>query len=126
LHPRVKTNYFENENWERDWIETAKDILTEQWDTYYCNTKVSVTLEEPEEVEDLFAELDEQQMVTKPMEMGAYLREDPIKDDFAKNPIKYWCCKTGDRAARMALDFLSAPGEYSTQSVAVHVASTNY
>lgn len=42
--------------------------------------------------------------------MAAYIREDPIHDDFAKNPIRYWYVKHGDRAARMALDFLSAPG----------------
>lgn len=51
-------------------------------------------------------------MVTsKPTEMATYIREEPIKDDFAKNPIKYWLAKNGDHGARMALDFLSAPGE---------------
>ncbi len=59
----------------------------------------------------IFASLDQRQMTSKPIEMAAYLREEPIKDDFVKNPIKYWLAKNGDRCARMALDFLSAPGK---------------
>lgn len=37
------------------------------------------------------------------------MREDPIKADFAKDPLKYWSEKTGDPFARMGLDFMSAP-----------------
>lgn len=134
LHPRLKTNYFEKEKWEREWIETAKDILFDQWSTHYQDIETPLALEEPEvsadvscqiligiflilsqvedEDEDIFASLDDKAMSSKPTEMAAYVREEPIKDDFAKNPIKYWCAKTGDRGARMALDFLSAPGKF--------------
>lgn len=39
------------------------------------------------------------------------MREDPIKADYAKDPIKFWSEKTGDPFAQMGLDFMSAPGE---------------
>ncbi|KLO09608.1 hypothetical protein SCHPADRAFT_833804, partial [Schizopora paradoxa] len=35
LHPRYKTSYFEQEKWEKEWVDTAKDILMNQWETYY-------------------------------------------------------------------------------------------
>lgn len=35
LHPQFKTEYFEDEHWEREWIDTAKEIITEQWTKYY-------------------------------------------------------------------------------------------
>lgn len=40
------------------------------------------------------------------------MREEPIKADYAKDPIKYWFEKNGDPFARMALDFMSAPGTW--------------
>ncbi len=45
-------------------------------------------------------------------ELGAYLREDPVKADYARNPVRYWLDKNGDHFARMALDFCTAPGEF--------------
>lgn len=44
-------------------------------------------------------------------EISTYMHEDPIKTDYVKDPLKYWFKKTGDRFARMALDFMSAPGK---------------
>ena len=61
--------------------------------------------------EDIFAKLDDQEVASEPTEISTYICEDLIKDSFAKNPIKYWSLKGSDCTARMALDFLSAPGK---------------
>lgn len=50
LHPRYKTTYFENENWEKEWIETAKDILTEQWETHYRDAEAVPAADEANDV----------------------------------------------------------------------------
>lgn len=42
LHPRYKTKYFEIERWEREWIQTAKDLLSEQWDNVYKDTSTEM------------------------------------------------------------------------------------
>lgn len=42
LHPQYKTAYFEDEGWEREWIDEATDIITQQWDKYYKDTSEPV------------------------------------------------------------------------------------
>ena len=59
---------------------------------------------------DIFASLDRRTRVSKATELTSYMREEPIKADYAKDPLKYWFEKTGDPFARMAMDFMSAPG----------------
>lgn len=46
----MKTNYFEKEEWEREWIETAKDLLFEQWDMYYCDVEATLNADGEAEV----------------------------------------------------------------------------
>lgn len=60
---------------------------------------------------DIFASLDHHQHVSRTTDLSLYMREEPIKTDVAKDPLIYWYEKNGDRFARMALDFISAPGE---------------
>lgn len=64
------------------------------------------------DADDIFAALDQRKRTTRPTELASYLREDPIKADHAKEPVCYWLDKTGDRFARMALYFVTAPGEF--------------
>lgn len=35
LHPKYKLTYFANANWESTWIETARQLLREEWERYY-------------------------------------------------------------------------------------------
>ncbi len=68
---------------------------------------------------NIFASLDRRQRVSRTTEITTYMREEPIKADYAKDPLKYWYEKTGDRFARMALDFMSAPGKLNLSSSAI-------
>ncbi len=45
LHPQFKTEYFEDENWKKTWIDAAKEIISDQWDTHY---KDAAAREEPD------------------------------------------------------------------------------
>jgi hypothetical protein len=40
LHPRHKLQYFKNANWPQDWINTAKDIVREEFDRSYASSEV--------------------------------------------------------------------------------------
>lgn len=35
LHPKFKITYFHKENWQQDWIDTARQLLRDEWDKYY-------------------------------------------------------------------------------------------
>lgn len=35
LHPKFKMTYFHKENWQPDWIDTARQLLRDEWDKYY-------------------------------------------------------------------------------------------
>ncbi|KAH8106487.1 hypothetical protein DFH11DRAFT_1518196, partial [Phellopilus nigrolimitatus] len=35
LHPGYKTIYFEKQGWPSEWIETAKQVLKDEWDDNY-------------------------------------------------------------------------------------------
>ncbi len=47
----------------------------------------------------------------KTTELEAFIRDDPVISEFTENPVKYWYAKREDPFARMALDFVSAPGK---------------
>ncbi len=55
LHLRYKTDYFEQEKWEKEWVDAAKDILTEQWETYYkeAEAPIDVSLNEVSYVDNM-------------------------------------------------------------------------
>ena len=36
LHPHHKLHYFKTAGWEEDWIETARDIVREEFDRTYA------------------------------------------------------------------------------------------
>lgn len=38
LHPRYKMSYFNKATWESDWIDTAQQIIQEEWETHYQPT----------------------------------------------------------------------------------------
>lgn len=38
LHPRYKMSYFTKASWEMDWIDTARRIIQEEWETRYKPT----------------------------------------------------------------------------------------
>lgn len=40
LHPQYKTDYFVDENWEEEWIGAARDIIGDQWNTFYRDNDI--------------------------------------------------------------------------------------
>ena len=35
LHPWYKLEYFRKQKWEAAWVDTARAVVVEQWETYY-------------------------------------------------------------------------------------------
>lgn len=42
LHPAYKTQYFRLHKWTEEWINKAKDIIKEEWETYYKPADIPV------------------------------------------------------------------------------------
>lgn len=42
LHPAYKTQYFRLHKWTEEWIDEAKDIIKEEWETYYKPADIPV------------------------------------------------------------------------------------
>lgn len=40
LHPRRKLEYFKKQNWEREWIQVAQDIIRDEFDRSYASLVV--------------------------------------------------------------------------------------
>ncbi|THH15827.1 hypothetical protein EUX98_g9402 [Antrodiella citrinella] len=136
LHPRYKMAYFKKQKWPQDWIDTATDLLRQQWVTYYkpkatelqvvaaaaaqASTSApglaSSASASAHRINKLFAEDDFDNTgttTTGPMDpLEQYLSTPPMS---CGDPILYWSGMLGipgqpeNQFARMALDFLSAP-----------------
>ena len=126
LHPQYKLDYFEKAGWEQKWIDTAKSMLRDEFETYYMplvadSARKSSDSRPPKEgmnldVSRLFDELDSFGTSSDSDVLDSWLRSptDPRAD-----PIRYWTLQLDPKdqpatatgaLAHMALDFLSAPG----------------
>lgn len=138
LHPRYKSLYFVKAKWPQEWISTAEQLLRDHWVKYYkpttnplipTTTVSSLTIARAfsnqiqgttaPKKNKYFDELDT--FGTNPMSS-----DDPITDwlstpPFASvmDPIAWWVSMgaAGHPLARMALDFLSAPGMFSCKII---------
>ena len=108
LHPQMKLSYFRLHGWEQSWIQTAEDMVTDEFVKYDKPTQ-------PAEVNDT-AQREEMDLFDIPMEavptvseLKVYLSQ-PIER--VKDPIAWWWDHRAvfPRLSVMALDYLSAPG----------------
>ncbi len=61
--------------------------------------------------DDIFADLDRRVNVVATTEPTAYINADSDHSGACTDPIRFWSENDRDRFARMALDFISAPGK---------------
>lgn len=75
--------------------------------------------------DDIFADLDRRVNVVATTEPTAYINADPDYSGACADPIKFWSDKHGDRFARFALDFVSAPGKFHVRYLneSIHISS---
>jgi hypothetical protein len=107
----MKLSYFRSNGWEHGWIQTAEDMVTEEFIKYD-------TLAQPAEASDTDrqAEMDlfdiPMESVPTVSELKVYLTQ-PIEK--VKDPIAWWWDHrvVFPRLSVMALDYLSASGAFS-------------
>jgi hypothetical protein len=118
LHPRHKLKYFERANWEPAWITTAEEIVRTEYNRTYTKREVH----DPEVVVASTASkkqsniFDDLPALTAPRpnelrdDLARYLSTDP---ELVKDVLVWWTEQKGmfPYLSRMALDYLSIPGE---------------
>jgi hypothetical protein len=132
LHPRYKSTYFIKAKWPQNWISTAEDLLREHWEKDY---KPTSNLSSPKPTVEcsftclsMFSKTIQDEATTSKNKYFAEINsfgtlaitsEDPITEWLSSpplvnvlDPIAWWASMqvAGHPLARMALDFLSAPG----------------
>ena len=120
LHPRHKLTYFKNAGWEADWIKTAESIVHKTFKQSYekAETKPDVDETVPaakEKPKNMFNELE---ALAAPKasdlrsEIDRYLSTD-VED--VRDAVMWWTERKSMFLilSRMALDYLSIPGECS-------------
>ncbi len=138
MHPRYKLDYLHSQKWLKEWLKTAEDLARETWNKYYKPTITEVLPDSMVRLHKLcFAYISDQLFRTNNDDpfadvdnFGRNLEEDTFEAYIRSSsfdcgdPIAHWTAKLNKRPskskkriitssgalARMALDFLSAPG----------------
>jgi hypothetical protein len=114
LHPGMKLEYFRQHEWEEEWIEEAESLARKEYTSNYENKNSTAqecgtaTANEESGFFD-FANLSVTAS-SRASEMDDYLRS-PVEN--VADPLIWWRNNrfVYPNLSRMALDFLSAPGE---------------
>ncbi|EIW62760.1 uncharacterized protein TRAVEDRAFT_113456, partial [Trametes versicolor FP-101664 SS1] len=126
LHPRYKTQYFKDQSWPEDWITEARAIIEKEWTSNYKPKDAPAPADIPASTRKRFAAIGGAAKAGCVDTLKKYLEEPPAET--VTDPLKYWDLvlkssseSSGEHAlARMAIDFLSAPGMSS-----IHPVHTN-
>ncbi|TFK84149.1 hypothetical protein K466DRAFT_497099, partial [Polyporus arcularius HHB13444] len=109
MHPKYKVQYFVSQKWPQGWIDTAKDILREEWKRYKP-APAPTTAATESQADDIFAAaLDNASTAVESDALEDYLNSPVLAS--INDSIKYWHILDDGHTplARMALDIMSAP-----------------
>ena len=116
LHPGMKLEYFRNQRWEEEWIEEAGNLVREE---YHAKYEKEITSEPVRETSTAgFLSFGDLSVATRPRasEIQAYLS---LPVEAVKDPLEWWANNKHvyPNLHRMALDYLSIPGLFSSRFI---------
>jgi hypothetical protein len=121
LHPRHKLKYFEQAGWEPEWIAAAKDIIRTEFNRSYATQPGNDEEDQDGDIEmsgkrsknifDNLPALSAPRLRELRDELDQYLSTDP---EHVMDVLMWWTERKSmyPRLSRMALDYLSIPGEF--------------
>jgi hypothetical protein len=119
LHPRHKLRYFQDAGWEDDWIAMASRIVRDRFETGYRTVQPTDEARAESKVESTSQNMfDDLPALAAPKladlrdELDRFLSSDP---EFVPDVLAWWHERRNvyPRLSRMAMDYLSIPGELS-------------
>jgi len=122
LHPGMKLEYFRANEWEEDWIEQAEELVREGYAAKYekkTNDSDAAPMGNADpksnDDDDRFLSFGKLSVATRPRpsEIEEFLSQ-PVES--VEDPLKWWFNKRHifPNLHRMALDYLSIPGQFSS------------
>jgi hypothetical protein len=120
LHPGMKLEYFRQHTWEVDWIEQAEDLVRDEYNLRYKNEAGPDQGPSASTSNDSsFFDFGNLSVPAAPRvcELDEYLRS-PVEN--VANPLVWWQNNrfVYPNLSRMALDYLSVPGEQMSKRLA--------
>jgi hypothetical protein len=134
LHPGMKLEYFRQQGWEDDWIEQAESLVRDEYAAFYKKPVQPTASEDPSvciPFADCLAVSKQPFQGDKPSKKNGFMAFGNLSvtsaariseiDDYLRlpveivtDPLKWWCDNQHvyPGLSQMALDYLSAPGEY--------------
>jgi hypothetical protein len=128
MHPKYKCQYFKDQHWPEEWINTAKALMREHYNKFYADTRTTpsatpasaASSSSQADDDDPFSQLDEDN--GSPGDANALeLWMDSAKErGNTDDPIVFWLMRSSpgkgkgvlsDPLARMAIDLLTTPGK---------------
>ena len=87
MDPRLKLNYYEENDWEQTYIDAAKETVFEVWETIY---KVDDSMnEQHDEIEDeLFSHIFKKRKISCKDELTEYLKEPVVQ--YSTDVLLWW------------------------------------
>ena len=151
LHPRHKLNYFKNAKWEDDWIETARQLVRDEFDLLYNHPSTSqespsstqvctahsyvlfsshhtspcmqatARLSKSNNIFDNMAALAALESTDLRDELDRYLSSDP---EHVVDAVRWWCDRRAEypHLSRMAIDYLVIP---RTSLIHIFISNTH-
>ncbi|TFY61175.1 hypothetical protein EVG20_g7153 [Dentipellis fragilis] len=121
LHPRHKLEYFKHANWEADWIDTAREIVRDEFDRSYASVAIpdneaaddaessaETTEIQSQNIFDNLPALRKPKVSSRLDELARYLAADV---ENVADGLQWWHrqCSEYPRLSRMAINYLSIP-----------------
>ena len=87
MDPRLKLNYYEENDWEQTYIDEVKETVFEVWETVY---KVDdLVNEQHDEIEDeLFSHIFKKRKISRKDELTEYLKEPVVQ--YSTDVLLWW------------------------------------
>jgi len=88
MDPRLKFQYYKDNNWEKSYIQNAKQQVIDLWNsTYKTNISISEEFVENDDDDDLFNHIFKKQKIGEKNELSNYFNESVVAN---KTDILSW------------------------------------
>jgi hypothetical protein len=113
LHPGMKLEYFRRQRWLKTWIETAQELVQDEYASRYQKLQEPTGANDKEKASNdsaSFGNLSVKPLDGNMSELDVYLSQ-PVED--VVDPLKWWVIHTHTfpTLSQMAFDYLSIPGK---------------
>ncbi|CAB4383547.1 unnamed protein product [Rhizophagus irregularis] len=109
MDPRLKLQYYDDNDWEAEYILEAKKIVTDIWNNFYKNN-IDISQSSDNLEDDLLSHIFKKRKTERDDELKSYFREPTISK--STDVLAWWKVQEANypNLSKMALDYLAIPG----------------